>query len=82
MKGSKLSLSWVLSLSLSLTIGLCGAAVAQDDLVDLLRKVQDNNTAEAKRNSEREQRFSAKAAQQKTLLKEAEAEVALSLIHI
>jgi len=76
MKGLKRPLPWILSLSLSLTIGLCGNAAAQDDLVDLLRKVQDNNTAEAKRNSEREQRFSAQATQQKTLLREAEAEVA------
>jgi len=76
MRGSKRSLSWALSLALSLTAGLCGTAIAQDDLVDLLRNVQENNTAEAKRNSEREQRFSAQAAQQKNLLKEAEDEVA------
>ncbi|TGD74597.1 MotA/TolQ/ExbB proton channel family protein [Mangrovimicrobium sediminis] len=57
-------------------VSLPVAAQGSQELLDLLKKVENNQTEEAKRNREREAKFKAAASEQVTLQRQAEAEVA------
>ena len=64
-------------LAMSLVVAASVAsAQGSSGLLDLLEEVQTNKTREARVNEEREQRFRARADEQKALQREAEAEVA------
>ena len=71
----QLTLSFALAAS-ALAGALPGAAAAQPAILDLYEKVKQQASAEARHNSEREQRFRASAAEQRAMLEDIQRKIA------